>query len=236
MRDAYIVTFAAGSAGTFIASLVYVWLDDRKIPLLYSQYGDAHGSEIYTENWNKLGKEVYQATQVFTKVGPLNTNKPFVVRQHFTFNASYAKEKYPSYLNIKVTIHPRDKELLGAFKFFKIILRDYNLKNSIYWDDLKEEDIDPNELSGDKLKYYCDKVALRIFNSEFNCTPNKEDQNVFHRVTISFHDIIYNKNKILDILSERLEKPINPIVVQTYDNYLNANRNLIRYKCPWIAL
>lgn len=237
MRDAYVVSYPNGACGTFISSLIYSWLTNKSLPLVFSQYGDAHENEIYRENWNRIDSEVYTTHQILSIVNPKNNFLPFVLRQHWEFDRNIALEKFPNYINIRITIRQADNELLSAFKFFKILLKNYNNLNSSQWNYLsKNNGLDPNELTEEQLRYYLSIIEKEHYNNDPYWDQNNYNSELFlnNEFMIKFNDIIFNKDKVLNYLSNILEKPITPVIEQSYKNYINANKNLINLKCPWI--
>lgn len=231
MKDVYVMSFMGGTGGTFLAGILYLWLTQKQHPLIYSQFGDAHEGEIYRENWSRTDSVAYDTNQILTVVSPKYKITPFVVRQHFVLDPSIVPKNLQNYLQIKIVVHPKDQELIGAFRFFKWVLRQYNFMDTSVWDNIKERETNPNYLEGDELRYYINKLSLNCIPIGQDWTTHINDEN---NMSVTFHDIMFNKNKTLNILSERIAIPITPVISQSYDNYIYANQNLIRYKCPWI--
>lgn len=237
MRDIYIVSYQNGACGAFIASLIYIWLTNRAHPLVFTQYGDAHENENYRENWSRVDSEVYVSNKMLKILEPKHKSLPFVIREHREPNREIVKLKYPNYLNIRITTTSADYKLLTAFIFFKITLRNYNDLNPGPWSRLtKGSYIDPNLLNSEELKYYLSLLEESFLDKnpywqEENFTKTSESNNEY---MLKFNDIIFNKDLVLNYLSKLIEKPIIPVIEQSYKNYINANKNLINLKCPWI--
>lgn len=240
MRDAYIVTYPTGGSGTFISSLIYIYFDTPNEPLIFSEYGDAHNNdnEIYKKNWKNIDKSEIYSNRMLGRVEPKNKSLPFVVSEHFKFKRTQALEKYPNYCNIKITLTENDRELVSAFMFFKLGLRFYNnYSDSHFWAKFSNgSQSDPNNLNENELKFCINLIKEKDISEFSKFKEENFEKNLFpnNEFMLKFNDIIFNKNKVLNYLSEILERPTTSIVEQTYDNYIMVNKNLINCKCPWI--
>lgn len=238
MRDIYIVSYQNGACGAFIASLIYIWLTNRDHPLVFTQYGDAHENENYRENWNRTDSEVY-SNRMLGILEPKFKQMPFVVREHWEFKRDQAVQKFPNYCNIRITTTPDDFELISAFVFFKIILRNYNNLDPGQWARLsKGSYTDPNTLNQEDLRYYIKLLEETFVDKSSYWREENFDTNLFpdNEYVLKFSDIIFNRDKVLNFLSKITENPTIPLIEQSYKNYINANKNIINYKCPWIKI
>lgn len=237
LKSAYFVCFSGCTSGSFISSLIFTWLDDYKHKIAFSQFGDTHDSEIFKDNWHDCGTEAMEHVnfkQPIAYIRKLYEQKPFVLRQHNRLNHNIAKQYIgDNYLNIDISFNPEtDYQILGAFTWFKHVLRDYALNSPNYWNGLKEKDVDPYTLKGDELKYYINKlIELKGFKNYVPWTKPEEHENT---INLRFSEILFSKDRVLERLSNAIERPIIPHITQIYDNYLFINRTLVRHHCPWI--
>ena len=95
----------------------------------------------------------------------------------------------------------------------------------------------PHDIPPETIEY-----MLKEFSKNYNIEnyyseqyiPPKEYSDRF--CFVNFYDIIFNKSKVLNQLSEITNRPITDFVSNQYDIYLEKQHELINTKLSWIDL
>lgn len=236
IRDLYLVSYIGGTSGSFIASLVWVWLTDDT-PMGITEYGEAD----YSNFVNNYTIKNFDHFNGYKTNKPKDENLPYVIRAHGDVDVGWINEHYRNNIIFNIVHDSRNRNRIVANNIFKIIWRSYDKKqNSLFptWEDLlrlsnitfktaNECTIDDNltliNFFRDDLQGDLDQIGL------LNCNPN--DPNI---INLSFWDIIYDKEKILNIISKGLNRPRTRKIVKMYDEYLAAQEEFINKVAPWI--
>jgi hypothetical protein len=252
MKDVYVVTFHAGTGGTFLSTLLYSWLSDTDLsskPFREDVYASSHHledivesnhSQIMVPGVNYRGKPCMihsSQTQALLFVDPIDKNKPFVIRQHFPIDLDIINDKYPDYLNFNIYFTPDDIEVVCANMFLKNIVNTYDpdLKQN-NWSYISIGHSDPRNLTIKEREFYIKRLARHLHNTQETghhanfikpCTLNQT-------INISFAQLMTQPEKVLNILEKGLDIPPPDHVHLLYQNYLNANLLMLNKFCPWI--
>jgi hypothetical protein len=252
MKDAYIVTFHAGTGGTFLSTLLYSWLSDTDLsskPFREDVYASSHHledivesnhSQIMVPGINYLGVPTMihsSQTQALSFVEPVDKNKPFVVRQHFPIDLDIVNNKYTDYLNFNIYFTTGDIEVVCANIFLKNIVNTYNPGDKHNnWSSMSIGHSDPRNLTIKEREFYIKRLARHFYNTqETGHHTNFMSFCLAHQtINISFAQLMTQPEKVLNILEKGLDIPPPNHVHLLYQNYLNANLLMFNEFCPWI--
>ena len=236
IRDLYLVSYIGGTAGTFIASLVWVWLTDDT-PMGITDYGEAD----YANFVNNYTVSNFDHFDGYTTCKPKDVNVPFVLRAHGSVDVEWINKHYRNNVIFNITHDYRSKSRIAANNVFIIIWRTHVKKQKPSyptWEDLLKLNNIPfkaaNDCVGDENKALIECVRDKLQGTLsqiklLNCDPN--DPNIIH---LSFWDIIHDKEKVLNQLGQGLNKPRTKKIEKIYDDYLKAQDEFIDEVAPWI--
>ena len=238
IRDLYLVSYVGGTAGTFIASLVWVWLTDDT-PMGITDYGEADYANFvqnYTiKNFDHFGG--YKTNH------PIDVNIPFVVRAHGEVDVAWIDEHYPNNIIFNITHDDRNRSRIAANNVFKILWRVYKKKqNSLYptWADLLKMVDLPFKAANDCNVDECKKLIVHMRDIVqgvlFQIDVKNSKPDASNVVNISFWDILYDKEKVLTTIGKGLNRPRTKKIEQIYDEYIKAQKEFIEQVAPWIRI
>ena len=242
LKDLYLVSGPGGACSAFVAALTYHWLADIQSVMKFEWYASAHGDHetAWVRNWNNID---WSAEQIFNMRTPVNSELPFVGRQHFPPDSELLMTQFPSHLSINTTFNECDIEVLGAFLFFKqeVWRFDVDKNDACYepnvWNryNLPIGKSSPHELTPDETRRCVEAIIthrVNILHDRPRFTASNEL--LPDNVLLEMSDILRNKDKFLTTISNAIERPITDYVVKSYDAYIDVNKKLIETKCPWI--
>ena len=213
-----------------------------------SENGHAHRNQqiipntLYSYNENHVDGEYKNP---YLAVDPRHPDKPLILFDHFKPDLEVYFNKFPIGKIIVIRFSQKMIPLLHGNLFYKTTMEhNYAKKGSnAHWESVKEinDYLKPYKLPSDVP----DELIQRLIRSTAHSykteeyfsekyIPSKEysDRMYF----IDFYDIIFNKSKVLNQLSDITNRPITDFVNNEYDMYLERQHNLINTKLSWIDL
>jgi hypothetical protein len=211
MRETYHISAIAGSSGNFILVLLRSFL--QKEPIVY-EFPEGHA--------HNLTYEVDLGLFLMTHVNPDWER----IRTNDTKN------------NIIITITPNMYHRINANCYFKNVVPNSTPEYiRDYWESFPEVtttllECDIPNIPNEELNLVFSNASKKMkkvgypFN-ESDVIPDDVKNKIY---ILNLHDIIHNKNIILETLSDFTQRPITEHIRQTYDNYLTAQQRLM----PWL--
>jgi hypothetical protein len=241
--DCYIVTYAGGSAGALITTLLGSLVLDKKIDCEPADCGNSHdGLAIAEATWDLTSKSKYreQVEGAHLHVNPADPKSPIILFDHeLVDDYKTLATVYPKFKQIIITFDDIDYPQICYNLFIKFTCQYFREDNDQCWPLRRQEFLankpeetwinqydDPNELFKNKehLKRY---VAVMMSKSDIPLLKNQyflnEDivgefkKQVF---CIKFSDIMKNPEIILSQLATITKKAITTDIKKYYDDWL----------------
>lgn len=239
--EAYLINYLGGSSGAFISTIVYYFLNPKfNKSINISELGNAHYNlQLIKNTWHYTSDFDKNFDEIYKKIVPKSANKPFILFDHIVPDLTYFFSKFPKGKIIKINVEEKMFPRLEGNLFYKRLFNndsvqqwnDYKLKHDFFQE---FDSITTVPLS--LIKTHLDglvedrKVNLDSDNY-FSSSFNKEYKEIYD---IEFYDVLYNKNKVLTLLSNTLNRPITAFIEQQYDIYLNKQNQFVKQYLPWI--
>lgn len=247
----YIVSYQAGTSGTFIAGLLWNWILNDSKQFDFSNFGNSHSNVDFKFNWSTIPEPYNHWDTLYKhKIDPIDKSKPLILTTHLPPRYEQLEEMYRDAKIINITYTDADKGCIAANWFYKVILAqivnadtkekyDYSMW---LWQYLKNEtglDKHITELTVEEAKR-C--ITVWVNHKDSLLVP---EQNIIDGVyfaplrtgdtIIPYYDILTKKDKVLDQLSKTINLEITDWVSDTYDNYIQVQRKLFDEKAPWLS-
>jgi hypothetical protein len=242
MKNAYIVTFHAGTGGTFLSSLIYSWLADIDLTnkkFTADAYASAHHLEDIVESNHSqvlIPKGNYMIhsseTQALAFVKPINKFLPFVVRQHYLVNTTIVEQQYPDYQQFHIYFSPDDIDLLAANIFLKNILKNYNPTN--IHNRYRFNGLDPRKFTFEQQKKQIKLLAKHFHNNYSQLKSFMEPCLIDKTINIPFAQMMKQPATTISTLKKALGLNMPVHIPFLYQQYIDANKAMIEKKCPWV--
>jgi hypothetical protein len=233
-NDCYLVTYAGGTCGAFISALLYLWLNDDPQVLEFPYLGCSHDHDKLLElNWANRDYSSF-SEQAYVNNRPLDSSKPFIVRQHYHVDEELLNKLYPRNLHFYISFTAHEKMIIAAFLYFKQFVIEFNSNHNAMSNETKlwfnqfGKIFDPNALSMKQRRLLIESIIDHRFSTQWNHTQPE------NAVILKLSNILRHPEAIMWQISKAIDKPIPDNVRQTYNNYLEVNKRLIRTETPWI--
>lgn len=254
--EIYIISFQAGSSGRFLGNIIWGTLKDDVYNYKISKLNSAHkqspwGTTYSIDNLPKYIDKLssWRYPNLYNHITILEDPALLVVHVVPDFEKIYSKFPNAKTIVISYTIDDipeivSNSLLKNGLEYFVdkalgmpvnadvIFLKNrYNKKfnqdfvgQEIPFDIKKEFFLDYINLLGPKIKstFYTDPIV-----------PDKYKDRV---LILPFHEMMHDKNKVLDQISKITGRPIKDTVVSFYDDYLMGRADLIKNHMPWVNL
>jgi hypothetical protein len=254
--EAYIIAFEAGASGNFIKTLVYQFLYGQ-LPYINSTYGKSHNFYNKLRNYDDTIRMVMAAGRInsydhsqpaeyVTAIEPFNylSNnprdplKPFVTAEHLHPDFEKLFYKFPKAKALIITVPNELGPRVGGNIFYKTMIDDYET-NKWYkerWIRYKVENPEladfshPQDVPIDLIEMVTKRYTPLITEV---VVPEQYVQNVF---IITLKELLYDKDKILNIIKNMTNKPITSYHRKYYDSYLEKQKELVANHMPWVTI
>jgi hypothetical protein len=204
----YFIHYKTGTGGSFIASLIYLTVIERRdiqnFKFLLSKHGNAHNINILLRTIFHEYIDTHNPNQPkYTLMKPKDPGDPFVILDHAQANWNELSTYFPNFKAIKIIYRYDDIKNIVPLIFYKLQIDTYKLDGSL----LKMKNIEADLI---QHKYYrlSDTSNDRVHNLEFN-------------------KIITDKEYTLNFISEVTKKSITEPVSSFYDIWLSRTLNSI---------
>lgn len=247
----YLVSYQAGTSGTFIAGLLWNWITNDHKQFDFSNYGNSHNNTDYEDNWSTIPESYNLWDTIYKyKIEPVDKSKPVILTSHVPPIYDQLEKMYDDVNIINVTYTDDDKGCIAANWFYKVIVAqivnpdtkekyDYSMW---LWEYLRTEagiDKHISELTLDEAKR-C--ITIWVNHKDSLRVP---EQNIIDGVyfaplrkgdtIIPYYDLLTKRDKVLSQLSEVVKRPITDWVTNTYDDYIQTQKKLFDEKAPWLS-
>ena len=240
-NETYIISFQPGCNGNFIAKLIWSILHSTyNVPFTFPE-GHAHtlptfkSSKMAKVHWG-LSPSSLEVSR-FYSIDRIDSGV-CIFLDHNVPDWDNMFKTFPNAKNIIITLSPIMYRRQYANFYYKNVVRNNTpefIKQS--WkefpgvtDDVLKCDILPIPDNILRNQFERSSKHQHPFSYPFNddsIIPDQFQDKVF---PIKLYDIIHNKNYVLTNLRKITQRGVPSHVYQTYDNYLNAQYNLI----PWL--
>lgn len=195
----------------------------------------ANRSYRYNENFDGTYEHPYRY------IDPKISTEPLILYDHERPNFKEFFNKFPIGKIIVIRFNEKMVQLLHGNLFFKNLI---NLdEKDPAWKRLHRDNVflyeydSPRELPPDivirLLKQQAKDYTIEDYYSEQYTPPKEYSDRIYF---IDFYDIIFNKTKVLNQLSDITGRPIDDFVNNQYDIYLEKQRELMNTKLSWIEI
>ena len=246
--DTYLVNWTGGSSGAFILSLLYSFLYSKVNENHISDSGNAHevAFEIITNNWKNpaFRRTNFRLNQIkiYDVIDPLDETKPLILYNHVPPNLEKLFAKYPKCKHIRISVCDKMLPRTQGNLFYKTTYEHYDV-SQLRWDRMVFQH---SYLNGYTPQNCPQELIRRYIEDTCKIWPAMASDNYYTEyyeipldfrdrvITVPYYDIIYNRDKILDLLATLTDKPIRQDIVDFYDIYLAKQKWLMQEKMPWI--
>lgn len=245
--EAYMINYPGGAYGSFITGIISMLLGiiPENTQIEFSEYGNAHAfSGSVFSNYSRNNVDV-DFNLMYDSIEPADPYKPLILASHMFPIWDDLFYYYPKCKNIIITIQQADLAKQSGNLFFKTVIDSYydeqNPNGKTAWEDLKNSRSDffkkwninvPEDLTPVITRLLLERY-LFINNSFYEKNlPTIDMPNIFY---LPMSDIIHNRNKTLLTLAQITNSKITPRIVETYNNFLRIQEELVRTKMPWVT-
>lgn len=243
--ETYIINWPAGASGSFIASLVAHFVHDD-FNSVVSDNGNSHsGKDQIVNNWYiypDIFARSYTIDQTHLYIAPRDDTKPFILFDHVIPEWDQLSYQYPKFKNIRVTITPNEVIRMFGNLFFKQFVEEYKPNDPTHerWLNVKQfhpylAKFDrPDEVDEENIKRYLEDCANYHIPEQWTEDCILPEQYKDKITLVKFYDVIYNKDKVLETISDITEKPITDKIEDFYQAYLEKQQKLVNTRMPWL--
>lgn len=246
--ETYLINWLAGGCGAFITMLVYnIVYPNMEIKISPSKYGHAHTNQQVIPNTLYIYNENFvqdDYSHSYKTVDPISPIKPLILYDHVVPDLDILFDRYTKAKNIVIRVSDKMIPLLHGNVFYKTTMDfDYTLRKNTYWEQLKRnytflKDYDtpynaPPEVIEKIIRNISDGYVVEEYYSDRYIPPKEYSDRMYF---IDFYDIIFNKTKVLNQLSEITNRPISEFVNEQYDIYLKTQLDLLDNELAWMNL
>lgn len=210
-NEGYLVSYFSGSSGAFLSRIIGCLLASDNSVIKEFPNGTAHTFNPYAD-FNMLFDDDYHYLSFIDRKYKLrNYDHPFIHNEHAVPNWNKLFTYFPNLKNIIITMDERT----SGRQILNMEIKNVGTPSSDV-NRLKEL-LRKHELGNKKPKF--------LYPYSINDVV-PDNKNI---IRIPYYDIIHKKDSVLSTLSEITQRPIRKNIVQTYDNYLQAQYELY----PW---
>jgi hypothetical protein len=229
--ESYLILFAGGSGGNFLASLLHDFLFEEEINTV-SEFASAHNP--FTTNYIVSNEYQINKDRIYNFVNVTDPTKPVIIYDHMYPRWSELFEVFPKCKVLVITLGPNDYDRLRGNFFFKVVAEN---REEAVWESYKKEYaplLDSIAQPIDITPELCKKI-FPIGSNFFNRSFWAEEYQHEHSVTkIKFVDLMNNTGVLLDQIAEITNRPCPSTALNTYNQYVDAQQKLAEKYMPWV--
>lgn len=226
-NEIYLISYFHGTSGQFMGAMTQLFLAKRQFIINFPEDGTAEDVLLppYLNNQFRCNVDKdYDLLKhnFFDKLEPLN-DKPFIIAEHPQPNWERFFSKFPNGRNLIIQLNEKMLYRQAANSYYKQKFK--KIKDSI----LINQDLAKEAVEEKYRLFSRTQIKNEVIGYPYRDTdviPSMYDK-IF---IIHLYDLIHNKMKVLETLSKFTEKPINDIIIKSYENYLEKQKKLI----PWL--
>lgn len=241
MINLYQIIFLGGTAGNFIEQLLSMIISGSTTSLYISSGHGAHRPKPINNYRCHLHKSYYtdhlHNDNAYNYISRFQLSKDVILLDHAVPVWKELFKLYPYSKNIIITVP--DKKLVPRISgnlFFKTICNAG--PNDPSWVRLKEKHFPmcetPFDVPKELLELYLKSMEheySNVYVPPFDGSVKYNDERI---INISYYDILYNGQVVLEQLSNLTKKTLPECIETEYQKYLDAQDELVRAKMPWI--
>ena len=230
--DFYLINYFPGSSGTFLQSLMVLIHHDSHFNSLTGT-GNASNSinpRFFNEKFDPHGLDNKPIYQNVLNVIPINKTKPVFSRSHNLPDINILYNKFPKTCHIIIKLDTTGKMIACLQDFQKNFVDQYRLgiySNSYNkWTSFSQQYFNnathPKNVTDSQLLNYAKDIgqARAVYPYDIN-------DNFNNTLSINLTDIYFNKDYILDMISDLIKKPVNESAINYYDTYLTNQQKIL---------
>jgi len=233
-NETYLINFPSGAGGNFIALLIWCLINDHHSTVIDFPKGHSHLFPNLVKT--NIAKIYYPASPNIDLYADENIGPGVCLIIDHSLPEDRLIKKFPNVKNIIITISSNMYHRVSANFYFKNIAQKDPLSEiEKYWAGVPG-------VNSDFLNYDLMNIPNFELNEKFNTVASSyhwnvglfkdgaatySQNNVF---SIRYHDIIHNKELVLEALSQITQRTIPPYLHGVYENYLTAQSKLL----PWL--
>jgi len=223
----YIIEYATGAAGSFIASLITAFYGNSS-SASFSKYGNAHAAADFRNNI--VSFPFYDADRFGMRTRPFNPSKPHILLDHGTIDLVELRAKYPNAKIIIIQYALEDALIIQANFYFKWLTDTFgmSLHTLAIWKTVSSRFFNnaptpqDESITKEMIMAYLESHASRHFiQPKYKSGTRFADPNFFY---LEFNDIMRDRDKTLSAVSEMTGLPTNPDAEKFYDDYIAAQK------------
>lgn len=254
--ETYVIAFEAGASGNFINTLLFQFLYGQ-LPYRNSEFGKSHHSYGLLKNYLEIRRlSLIKSDQRpydhslpaefavnilpynYLVYDPKDVTKPFITLEHIVPDWDALFTKFPNGKCIMITVPEELGPRVGGNVFYKTIIDEYET-NKWYkerWVRYKVENPElqkyqhPQEVPIDEIELVTKRYKPQI---PYVDVPEKYTRNVF---IMTLKELLYEKEKVLNLLHTVCGKPITKFHHRYYDSYLQKQKDLVEKYMPWVTV
>lgn len=236
-HDLYIISGEGGDGHNFLAScIVYALRDDSKDMVFINGHSHSYYENYLTTdtNYRELTIEERESPQFYNLVNS-KVNMPLVLLAPDSLDFDDLKQKNINFVHIAIQVSAMDRLYCESNHFFKVDIHNPNSivmqmykKGAFAHLDIKKDAETLVDFSPEEIHSILEsKIALR---SSSPVLVNPELTEI-----VDFNDIFFDKAKFLAKIEQLTGKPVSAHLDRNYDNFIEAQKDLVAQKMPWLA-
>jgi len=209
-NDTYLISFETGTCGVFIKTMLeQIIAQDHPAYQEVLEFPNSHAHDVNffkrplmdDHFYTFVASEYEGEINSYQSAISVNHDKPLIYRDHMVPNWDLLFSKFSNSKNIVITFSEDMVEYVATFRYHKY-------ESQFEW--AKETDM---------WKWHIDKFP---FSYKYPLVKPKQYEDRI--IEIRFKDILFNKEKVLNVLANITNRSIPNFVNESYDNYLNAQQ------------
>ena len=212
-NNIYLVTYAPGTCGTYIMSLIWCLIENPKVSIIFSKHGNAHQSfsnlvksnwdfNRNTSEWKDFKKNRSAKDHLYRLVKPVTEKKALILPGHEFPDFEEFIEMYPNAKFIFIQRRDEDIEYIKKLFYYKVSVDSLRL------------DI-PIEKTGQE------QIHEETFNLSKFINPNIPEIYKDRTCVIKFRDILNEHSIFLESLGKFVNREITDKIQKMHIEYLS---------------
>lgn len=255
-EEVYIISFQAGSSGRFLGNIVWGTLKDVVYTYHLSKFNSAHKQSPWGTSYSIDNLPSYidrlqrwRYPNLYNYVTILEDPALIVVHMPPDFEKVYSRFPNAKIIVISYTIDDipeiiSNNLLKNGIEYFVDNTSDIPINPDVIFLKKRYKEKFKQDFAGQEIPIDVKKEFFLEYSnilgpkikSTFYTNPIVPDKYKDRVLILPFHEMMHDKNKVLDKISKITGRTIKDTMVSFYDDYLMGRADLIKNHMPWVNL